>query len=187
MALELEPILRDTTLTPADKTTIFRGLVQVAQADGEMDPREREYLQQVVGEFFPGENFSALLAEYRPLSDGDLQALSTDAARDCFTAFLFMTAYADEEFSDDEKTLLEKLTSGVLPAARVDELRAGVRQYLYRRAVFHFVLNQNFLHPEFAREMARRFEVPEDVAVALNQEVYQAVLVLHGAPQSAEG
>ncbi len=187
MALELEPVLRETTLSSADKTTIFRGIVQVAQADGEMDPREREYLQQVVGEFFPGEDFAKLLAEYRALEEADLKALSSDAARDCFAAFLFMTAYADEEFSDDEKALLEKLTAGVLPAARVDEVRAAVRQYLYRRAVFHFVLNQNFLHPEFAREMARRFEVPEEVAVSLNTEVYQAVLVLHGAPQSAEG
>lgn len=187
MALELEPILRETELSSADKTTIFRGIVQVAQADGEMDPREREYLQQVVGEFFPGEDFSKLLAEYRALEAADLKALSTDDVRACFTAFLFMTAYADEEFSDDEKVLLDRLTAGVLPADRVDEVRAAVRQYLYRRAVFHFVLNQNFLHPEFAREMARRFEVPEDRAMALNAEVYQAVLVLHGAPQSAEG
>lgn len=187
MPIELESILRETTLTSADKTTIFRGIVQVAQADGEMDPREREYLQQVVGEFFPGEDFARLLADYRELGDADLKDLSTEAARDCFTTFLYMTAYADEEFSDVEKALLEKLTTGVLPTARVDELQAGVRQYLYRRAIFHFVLNQNFLHPEFAREMARRFEVPEAVAVALNSEVYEAVLVLHGAPQSAEG
>lgn len=187
MALELEPILRETTLTPADKTTIFRGIVQVAQADGEMDPREREYLQQVIGEFFPGVDFSKMLAEYRELGEDDLKTLSSDAARDCFTVFLFMTAYADEEFSDVEKALLEKMTASVLPAARVEELKAGVREYLYRRAIFHFVLNQHFLHPEFSREMARRFEVPEEVAVVLNSEVYQAVLVLHGAPQSAEG
>jgi uncharacterized tellurite resistance protein B-like protein len=186
MAFEMEQVLRDTPLEASEKLTIFRGIVQVAQADGEMDPREKEYLQQVVTEFFPGENFSALLADYRPLTEADLGTFSSEEARVCFAAFLFMTAYADEEFSESERTLLSQLTAGVLPASRVEELQAGVRHYLYRRAIFHFVLNQNFLHPEFAREMARRFEVPENTAVALNQEVYNAVLILHGAPQNAE-
>ena len=186
MALEMEQILRDTPLEASDKLTIFRGIVQIAQADGEMDPREKEYLQQVVKEFFPGSNFAALLADYRTLTDADLEGLSTEDARVCYTAFLYMIAYADEEFSDSEKDLLAKLTTGVLPAPRVAEVEASIRQYLYRRAIFHFVLNQNFLHPEFAREMARRFEVPEAAAIELNQEVYNAVLVLHGAPQNAE-
>jgi len=186
MALEMEQILRDTALEASDKLTIFRGIVQIAQADGEMDPREKEYLQQVVKEFFPEQDFAGLLAEYRPLTEADLGGFSSEDARACYTAFLFMIAYADEEFSESERTLLSTLTTGVLPAERVDALAAGIRQYLYRRSIFHFVLNQNFLHPEFAREMARRFEVPEDAAVALNQEVYNAVLVLHGTQQNAE-
>ncbi len=186
MVLEMEQVLRDTPLVDSDKLTIFRGIVQIAQADGEMDPREKEYLQQVVREFFPGSNFASLLADYRPLTEADLGGFSSDDARTCYTAFLFMIAYADEEFSDSERDLLAKLTTGVLSAEAVEQIQSGIRQYLYRRAIFHFVLNQNFLHPEFAREMARRFEVPEETAVSLNQEVYNAVLVLHGAPQSAE-
>ncbi len=180
MAMEIESILRDTPLDENEKAVVFRGMVQLAQADGEMDPREREYLRQVVTEFFPGADFNAMLTSYRPLERPEIQFTGTPARR-AFVAFLYMTAYADEDFSDVERSLLQDLTRELLPADEIAEIALGVRKYLYRRAVFHFALNANFLHPDFAREMARRFEIDEETAILLNRDVYDAVLVLRNS------
>ncbi len=184
MAMEIEQLLRANELTPAEKQIIFRGIVQMAKADGEdMDPREKEFLQQVVTEFFPGLDFPELLKDWKPLDRSELDTLSSNDNKATYLAFLYMIAYADENFSDAEKNLLKDLTRDLLPGETVEELESAVRAYLYRRSVFHFVLNQNFLHPEFAKEMARRFEVSEQMAIFLNQEVYNAVMVLHGQPE----
>ena len=67
MSMEIERILRDTDLQEEERNVIFRGIVQLAKADGEMDPREREYLRQVVAEFFPGADFNGMLSAWRPI------------------------------------------------------------------------------------------------------------------------
>lgn len=179
MDMEIEKILRDTPLREEEKEVIFRGIVQLANADGEMDPREREYLRGVVSEFFPGSDFGAMMAAWRPLEKDDI-AFASDEARRAFVAFLYMIAYADEDFSKTEEKLLDDLTRGLLDAGEIAEIAMQVRKYLYMRAVFHFALNANYLHPDFAREMARRFELDEETAVQLNRDVYDAVLVLRG-------
>lgn len=183
MSVEIDRILRDTPLQEEEKNIIFRGIVQLAQADGEMDPREREYLRDVVTEFFPGANFDDMLATWRPLEKTDI-VLSTQEARQAFVTFLYMVAYADENFSDDEKKLLGDLTQDLLTTQEITDIALEVRKYLYRRAVFHFALNANYLHPDFAREMARRFELDETTAITLNRDVYDAIVVLRSGVEA---
>jgi hypothetical protein len=148
-----------------------------------MDPREREYLRRVVTEFFPGADFNGMLSAWRPLEKADI-AFSTEDARGAFVTFLYMTAYADENFSDDERQLLDNLTRDLLDAQEITAIAMEVRKYLYQRAVFHFALNANYLHPDFAREMAHRFELDEETAVTLNRNVYDAIVVLRSGAEA---
>jgi len=183
MALSIENLLRSTPFNNEDKMVILRGIAQLAAADGVIDPREREYLKKFVTEFFPEADPAdpALVAD--TLSGEDIGRLSSEDVRLALVGFLTITAYADENFSQPEREYIKGLFLGALEENQVAEVQHAVRKFLYRRVVFAFALKNRFLHPEFAMEMARRFDISTDEAIEINQGVFSAIMAIRGASE----
>jgi hypothetical protein len=183
MAIIIESLLRSTDFTVNDKNIILRGIVQLAEADGIMDPRERAYLNTFVSEFFPEADPNDTKHSSEKVTKEEVSSLSSDDVKSCFVGFLTITAYSDEDFSDAEKAYMKSLFEGILPDGRVAEIQHLTRKLLYRRVVFSFSLKNRFLHPEFAMEMARRFDISTDEAVEINQGVFSAIMAIKGASE----
>jgi uncharacterized tellurite resistance protein B-like protein len=178
MALIIESFLRKTELNANDKDVILRGISQLAAVDGVMDPREREYLKKFVEEFFPEADPFAGELTTNSVSTADVKTLSSDDAKLCFIAFMTITAYADENFSQAEKDLLRKLVGDSVTNEKYTETQRAVRKFLYRRVVFSFSFKNEYLHPGFSREMARRFDISDDEAIEINSGVFNAVMAM---------
>ena len=190
MAVLAEPLLRNADFDEKERLVCLRAICQVAAADGKVDPAERAYLKAFVEEFFEGEDPTDEAFD-QPVTSEDLKVFRSDRAKDAFVAFLYTTAYVDEDFSDEEREFIERLTEGFISDERREELLRGVREMLYRRAVFAYAHRFDRLDEEFARKMAERFDVPEGRAVELNAQVFNALMALKGAAgtveQQAEG
>jgi hypothetical protein len=186
----IETMLRTADLTESQRKICLRGIIQMADADGVLEPRERKYLQMFIDEFFEGAD-PASEELSTPISKADLAALDTTEARESFVAYLYITAYIDEDFSPEEKKLADELSLELLDAARRDEILAGVREFLYRRAVFAYAFRFGGLPMEFARDAAKRFELSSETAGEINTNVFNAVMAMRGphaqASASLEG
>lgn len=186
MAVLIEPLLRNTNLTQDQRRVCLKGIAATAAADKVIDPRETQYLKAFLDEFFEGEDPGSINFD-EPVTTEDLALLDTDRAKDAFVAYLYITAYLDENFCDEEKELIEKLTKDLVTEERRQELLDGVRSFLYRRAAFSYAFKFNRLDEAFARELANRFDLTEEQAVALNAAVFNAVMVMKGpATQEAD-
>ena len=183
MAIIIESLLRSTDFTTNDKEIILRGIAQLAAADGVVDPRERQYLKKFVTEFFPDADPTDPSLTENAITKEDVAGLSSAAVKECFVGFLTITAYSDEDFSDPEKEFMKNLFDGALSMDKVAEVQHAVRKFLYRRVVFAFALNNKYLHPEFAHEMARRFDISTDEAVEINQGVFSAIMAIKGSSE----
>jgi uncharacterized membrane protein YebE (DUF533 family) len=170
-------MLRTADLTEPQREVCLRGIVQMAMADGVLEPRERKYLQMFVDEFFEGADpMSEELAV--PLTDEDLETLDDETSRQSFVAYLYITAYIDEDFSEEEKKLADELSSKVVDEKRRELIVKEVREFLYRRSVFAFAFRFGGLTDEFARSAAERFHVDEETAVEINTQVFNAVMAM---------
>ncbi len=177
MTVLAEALLRNTELDDRQRLVCLRGIAQVAAADGKVDPKERAYLRAFVEEFFEGRDpTDESLGE--PLSAQELEVLDTPRVREAFVAFLYMAAHVDEDFSEDERRLIEELTEGLVTEKRRQEILTGVRELLYRRAVFGYASRFGRLDEPFAVKMAERFQVPRERAVELNAQVFNALMAL---------
>ncbi|MBU1534294.1 TerB family tellurite resistance protein [Myxococcota bacterium] len=183
MAISIENLLRSTEFSADDKNIILRGIAQLAAADGVIDPREREYLKKFVTEFFPQADPNDPKLVEDVVTAKDVTTLSSDEVRMAFAGFLTITAYADENFSQPEREFIKGLFVGSLGEKQVAEVQHSVRMFLYRRVVFAFALKNRFLHPEFAIEMSRRFDISTDEAIEINQGVFSAIMAIRGASE----
>ena len=177
MGLVIEKLLRSTELNDAERDVCLRGIAQMAMADGVQDPRERAYLEKFVDEFFPetdptDEAFNA------PITNEDLDKLSTPEAKQCFLGYAYITAYVDEEFVESEQQLIDRWADRLVDAAGKDEIVTSVREFLYRRSVFAYAFRLGRLDEEFAVAAAKRFDVEIDRARALNASVFNAIMTL---------
>lgn len=151
----------------------------MAMADGVEDPRERAYLKKFVDEFFEGSDPTN--SEFNsPITEEELGRLDTDEARECFAAYLYTTAYIDEDFSPEEKAFAEKMTAGLVGSERLNEIITAVREFLYRRSVFAYAFRFNKLDEEFSMAMAKKFEVDPSRAVEINAAVFNAIMAMKG-------
>ena len=183
MAISIEKLLRGTEFTETDKKLILKGIMQVAKADGVLDPREQAYIKKFVTEFFPEADLEDdSLSE--TITSEELSMLSSDDAKRCFVAFLTITAYADEDFSKEEREFLKTLFKDLLNEEEIANIQHSVRIFLYRRTVFSFALKNLYLHPEFAQKMAERFDISTDEAIEVNQGVFNALMVLKPIEQN---
>lgn len=178
MALLIESLLRTTPFTESDREIILRGIIQLSEADGIVDPREREYLKKFVTEFMPETDPTDPKYSGTKITPEDVKTLSSDDVRKCLVGFLTITAYADEEFADEERKFISDLMGESIDGKTITEIQRAVRQFLYRRIVFAFAFKNHYLHPDFAREMARRFDISDDDAVFINQGVFSALMAI---------
>ncbi len=186
MAVLIEPLLRNTNLTQEQRRVCLKGIAATAAADKVIDPRETQYLKAFLDEFFEGQDPASINFD-DPVAPEDLKVLDTERAKDAFTAYLYITAYLDENFCDEEKQLIDSLTADLVTPERREELLAGVRSFLYRRAAFSYAFRFNRLDEAFARELAKRFDLTEEQAIELNAAVFNAVMAMKGpAAQKAE-
>ncbi len=180
MAILVEKLLRNTNFNNQDKQIILRGIAQLAASDGNIDPREREYLKQFVTEYFPsGDPTDPALTE-QTITANDVGNLSSHEAQLAFLGFLTITAYSDEDYSQPERKFIRNLVQDHISEEEFSQIQWGVRKMLYRRVVFSFALKNKFLHPDFAMEMARRFDISNDEAVEINQGVFSAIMAIKG-------
>lgn len=184
MALVIEKLLRETELTDSQREICLRGIAQVAMADGVEDPRERAYLETFVDEFFPDtdptdERWSA------PVSDEELDVLSSPEARQAFLGYGYITAYVDEELDPREAALLEAWSSKLLAPQEAEQVSTAVREFLYRRSVFAYAFRLGRLDEEFAVLAAKRFDVPIERAREINAGVFNAIMTLKRPEESA--
>ncbi len=185
MAVLIEPLLRNTNLTQEQRKVCLKGITAVAAADKVIDPRETQYLKAFVEEFFDGQDMGSLTFD-EPVTPEDLAVLDTDRAKDAFVAYLYITAYLDENFCDDEKQLIDGLTKNLLAEDRRRELLDGVRSFLYRRAAFAYAFRFGRLDEALARDLAKRFDLTEQQAIELNAAVFNAVMAMKG-PATQDG
>jgi uncharacterized tellurite resistance protein B-like protein len=183
MGLVIENLLRTTTLDTEEREVCLRGIAQVAMADGTVDPRERAYLQKFVDEFFPDTD-STDDAWNQAVSEADLQRLKSEAARQCFLGYGYITAYIDEDFADAEEKLLARWADTLVAAELRDAIVTAVREFLYRRAVFAYAFRLGRLDDEFALKAATRFNVPTERAKELNAGVFNAIMTIRNPAQS---
>lgn len=177
MGLVIEKLLRSTELNDAERDVCLRGIAQMAMADGVEDPRERAYLEKFVDEFFPetdptDEAFNA------PVTENDLNKLSSAEAKQCFLGYAYITAYVDEEFVKAEQDLLARWSEHLVDAPTRDEIATSVREFLYRRSVFAYAFRLGRLDEEFAVLAAKRFDVEIERAKELNASVFNAIMTL---------
>ena len=179
MGLLIEALLRGAKLTDEQRKVCLRGIAQMAMADGVEDPRERAYLNKFVDEFFEGADPTN--DEYNiPITKDELAQLDTTEAKECFAAYLYTTAYIDEDFSPEEEKYAEEMTDGLVDSKRRDEIINGVREFLYRRSVFAYAFRFNKLDEEFARAMAQKFQLNDERAVDINATVFNAIMAMKG-------
>ena len=109
-------------LTEDQGRAIARGLVSVARADGSLDDREKALIEDLV----PGAS-----SDLSDISPADLaKALSGDAAR-LFLRSCYLVAFADRDFSDAERALIESYAKGLgVDSAELSELGQGVKELL---------------------------------------------------------
>jgi hypothetical protein len=185
MGLVIEQLLRTTVLDADERDVCLRGIANVAMADGVVDPRERAYLQKFVDEFFPDTDptDAALSA---PVTAADLAKLKSDATRRCFLGYGYITAYIDEDFVPAEDQLLAGWAGQLLGPEIREEIVSGVREFLYRRAVFAYAFRLGRLDEEFAVKAATRFHVPTERAKELNASVFNALMTIKDPVRAAE-
>ncbi|MBN2722464.1 MAG: hypothetical protein JXR95_00165 [Deltaproteobacteria bacterium] len=183
MTILIESLLRTTPFSETDKQTILKGIVQLSEADGIIDPREREYLKKFVSEFMPDVDPLAPELSGVKVTPQEVAELSSDEVVKCFAGFLTITAYSDEDFADSERKMISGLLGSRLSPEALSEIQRAVRQFLYRRVVFAFAFKNHYLHPDFAREMARRFDISDDDAIAINQGVFSALMAIKAPMQ----
>jgi len=108
-------------LSDEQGAAIARGLFSVARCDGSFDPREKELITSLLG---ATEDLADIAPEDLPKS------LRGDAAR-LFLRSCFLVAFADRDFSDPERKLIERYASAVevSPEELVD-LGQSVKEYL---------------------------------------------------------
>ncbi len=190
MGLVIEKLLRATELSDLERNICLRGIAQMAMADGVQDPRERAYLEKFVDEFFP-ETDPTDEAFNSPVTDEDLEQLSSPEARSCFLGYVFITAYVDEDFAEAERELFERWASRLVDEATREEVTTAVREFLYRRSVFAYAFRLGRLDEEFAVAAAKRFDVEIDRAREINASVFNAIMTLKNpgeeSAQPAEG
>ncbi len=175
----IETMLRTAKLTQDQRELCLRGIVRMAMADGILDKREEAYLKMFVDEFFPEiDPFEDRFK--RPIEDDELKLLDTLEAKKCFVAYLYITAYIDEDFAEEEKEFADKITLKVLDEKTRDEILESVRAFLYRRSVFAYAFHYRGLNENFARAAAERFHVSEDDAREINTKVFNAVMAMRG-------
>jgi len=175
----IETMLRTAKLTKKQRELCLRGIVQMAMADGVLDDREKSYLKMFVDEFFPSiDPFEDRLKQ--PIKDEELKELDSLEAKKCFVAYLYITAYIDEDFSKEEKEFADDITLKVLDKETVDEILESVRVFLYRRSVFAYAFHYKGLNENFARAVAQRFHVDEEKAQEINTQVFNAVMAMRG-------
>ena len=181
MGLRIEDLLRATKLSDSDKQLILRGIAQIAEADGVVDPTERDYLREFVTEFFPEGDPTDPTLTAKTITPEEVASMSSDDARLCLVAFLTIAGYVDGDFSEPERAFIRSVIGHTVPEDQFIEVQHGVRRYMYGRAVFAFALRNGFLHPDFAREMAERFDISYDEAIEINADVFNAVMAMKGA------
>ena len=175
----IETMLRTAELTQPQKELCLRGIVQMAMADGVLEEREKAYLKMFVDEFFPG--VDPMSEEYsRPIADSELATLDTLEARKSFVAYLYITAYIDEDFSKEERVLADRIVSQVVDDETRDQVLSSVRTFLYRRSVFAYAFHYKGLDEGFARAVERRFDLDEETAKEINTQVFNAVMAMRG-------
>ena len=186
MGLVIEQLLRNTELNEAEREICLRGIAQVAMADGVEDARERAYLEKFVDEFFPdadptSEAYSA------PLTEEDLGKLGSDAVKQAFLGYGYITAYVDEDFVESEAALLEQWAGSLVSPETKEEIVTAVREFLYRRSVFAYAFRLGRLDEEFAVAAATRFDVPIERAREINANVFNAIMTLKNPTAAQEG
>ncbi|MCD6498397.1 MAG: hypothetical protein J7M25_08895 [Deltaproteobacteria bacterium] len=184
MALLIEPLLRNVDLTERQRDVCLRGIAQMAMADGVRDQRELAFLAKFVDEFFEGADPTNKAFD-KPVTDEDLAMLDSDRVRDVFVAYLYLTAYMDEDFSEPEVALATRLGDQLVGNERREEILEAVRQFLYRRTVFAFAFKNNRLDEDFARAASARFGVPIETALKINASVFNAVMALKAPTDDA--
>jgi len=186
MGLVIEQLLRNTELNDTEREICLRGIAQVAMADGVEDARERAYLEKFVDEFFP-EADPTSEAYNAPLTDEDLGKLGSDEVKQAFLGYGYITAYVDEDFVEQEATLLEKWAAALVSPETREEIITAVREFLYRRAVFAYAFRLGRLDEEFAVTAAQRFDVPLERAREITANVFNAIMTLKNPAAAAEG
>jgi len=185
MALLIEPLLRNVELDERQRDVCLRGIAQMAMADGVRDPRELAFLAKFVDEFFEGSDLTND-AFNKPITDDDLVALDSDRVRDVFVAYLYLTAYMDEDFSQPEVKLAARLADQLVGNERREEILEAAQQFLYRRTVFAYAFKNNRLDEDFAKAAASRFSVPIEAALKINASVFNAVMALKAPMTDAD-
>jgi hypothetical protein len=184
MGLVIENLLRTTMLDPGERDVCLRGIATVAMADGTVDARERAYLQKFVDEFFPDADPTDE-AWSRPLADEDLKLLKSDAVRQSFLGYGYITAYIDESFDPTEAKLLDAWAAQLVSPEVKDQILTAVREFLYRRSVFAYAFRLGRLDEEFAVKASSRFGVPTERVKELNAGVFNAIMTIKNPIQAA--
>lgn len=179
MALVIETLLRGANLTQPQRLICLKGIAQMAMADGVEDPRERAYLKKFVDEFFEGADpTDGSLSE--PLTAKDLEVLDSKESKECFTAYLYLTAHIDEDFSDEEKKFAKELIKDLVGPERDQEIIVAVREFLYRRSVFSYAFRYGRLDEAFSLAMAKKFDIDHEQARQINIAVFNAIMAMKG-------
>jgi len=111
---------------------IARGLYAVAQADGDIHPREAA----IIGEFFASTvdhpaQLSSLARESRIDADSLAARLPTPDLRRLFLKTALLTAYADGSYGAGEKKVIDDYAAGLgVSRAELEELQQMVKEYL---------------------------------------------------------
>jgi len=155
---------------PYDQQVLARMLVEVARADRRVSSQESSWLTDML----PAEVGSVReLAERPPLSAEELGE-TTAKVRPVLLMLAWTLALVDEEFSEDEKAVLQRLASGLkLDPSQAEEARKAAQE-----EVLGGLLEQALAfstHDDHAREqlavLAERLGIPEHEARSIEARV----------------
>lgn len=116
-----------------DTGVMARMLVEVARADGQVEPEEEELLAS----FLPAELGSVeALAKRPPLSEVELSECASGPARETMLMLAWALALTDESLAPQEARRLERYARGLgLAQERAEALQRAARLFLFEQAL----------------------------------------------------